>query len=258
MSDVLSCCSICKVTLGAESFGVGRDGRTRKSCVACLAKRKAATRCPHDKNKYSCLTCGLVLCEHHKRRTKCRVCSPQCYCEHDCQKTHCKECVGARGSQICEHGRQRAQCKPCGGSQICPHGCFRSYCKTCHGTQLCSHDRNRRECSSCDPAGSLLTRVRTRVSNLLGPSAIAGKSTIDLLGCSKRQFYNHILYQLPAGVDRIDEVRLAYDPLDDAGVKYSHWSPVQTGPAKVLSATPQVSSCLSDEDLEEVLAFHGC
>ena len=34
---------------------------------------------------------------------------------------------------ICEHGRRRSRCKECGGSGICEHGRQRSKCKECGG-----------------------------------------------------------------------------------------------------------------------------
>jgi hypothetical protein len=46
--------------------------------------------------------CGvsLSICEHSRRRSKCKHCS---------------------GSSICEHNRERSRCKQGGGSSICEH-----------------------------------------------------------------------------------------------------------------------------------------
>ena len=37
------------------------------------------------------------------------------------------------GSSVCEHGRRRSRCKDCGGGSICEHGRVRSICKDCGG-----------------------------------------------------------------------------------------------------------------------------
>ena len=49
-------------------------------------------------------------------------------CPHDRERSQCKECGGAG---ICQHQRQRSQCKECGGAGICPHQRIRSRCKVC-------------------------------------------------------------------------------------------------------------------------------
>ena len=35
------------------------------------------------------------------------------------------------GKKLCEHGRRRNRCKDCGGASICEHGRQRSRCKDC-------------------------------------------------------------------------------------------------------------------------------
>ena len=57
---------------------------------------------------------GQRICEHGRRRSKCKECGGASICEHGRGAHECKECGGA---SICEHGRQRSQCKECGGSQ---------------------------------------------------------------------------------------------------------------------------------------------
>ena len=49
-------------------------------------------------------------------------------CEHDRRRSRCKECLG---SSICPHKRQKSRCKECGGSSICEHNRIRSQCKEC-------------------------------------------------------------------------------------------------------------------------------
>ena len=165
-----------------------------------------ATRCPHDKYKYSCKDCG-PRCPHDKKKCHCMVCSPQNYCAHGRQKGYCAECGG---KYICQHGKQTAQCKGCKGSQICLHNKFRSYCQECHGAQICVHNVNRRECWTCDPQGSLWVRARSRIVGVLGQDTIAGISTAELLGCSKQHFFNHIKAQFVDGMcwERIGEIHI--------------------------------------------------
>lgn len=71
---------------------------------------------------------GRLLCEHGRRRSRCKDCGGGEICEHGMERGHCKDCGG---SQICEHGRQRSRCKDCGGSEICEHGRRRGRCPFC-------------------------------------------------------------------------------------------------------------------------------
>ena len=56
---------------------------------------------------------GSVWCKHEQVRGQCKMCK--------------KEGVGGKG--ICEHGRRRTRCKFCGGASICIHGRVRYSCK---------------------------------------------------------------------------------------------------------------------------------
>ena len=49
-------------------------------------------------------------------------------CPHDRERSKCKGCEGG-GHQ---HQRRRSKCKECGGAGICPHQRRRSRCKECH------------------------------------------------------------------------------------------------------------------------------
>ena len=73
---------------------------------------------------------GKMVCEHGRRRTRCKECGGGSLCEHGRRRSRCKECSGG---SICEHGRQRCRCKECGGASICEHGRRRSRCKECRG-----------------------------------------------------------------------------------------------------------------------------
>ena len=68
------------------------------------------------------------MCEHNRRKTRCKECGGVGICEHNIQKYTCKECGG---SGICEHNRQKSRCKECKGSQICEHNTYKSTCKDC-------------------------------------------------------------------------------------------------------------------------------
>jgi len=59
---------------------------------------------------------GSIVCEHGKRKERCRECGGSSFCEHDKRKEFCKEC---KGSQICIHDKQKGACKECGGSKLC-------------------------------------------------------------------------------------------------------------------------------------------
>ena len=59
-------------------------------------------------------------------------------CEHQRRKDRCKECGG---SSFCEHQRRRSRCKDCGGSSLREHQCEKSACKDCGGSGLCEHQR---------------------------------------------------------------------------------------------------------------------
>ena len=68
------------------------------------------------------------LCEHKRRRSRCKDCGGSAICEHQRRRSSCKDCGG---SGICEHQRRRSRCKDCGGSSICEHQRIRSTCKDC-------------------------------------------------------------------------------------------------------------------------------
>ena len=108
---------------------------------------------------------GVNLCEHGKRRARCRECGGSEYCEHGKRRAQCRECDG---SQICTHGKQRAFCRECDGSQICTHGKQRTQCLSCGGSAYCEHvwstgtRKKRAECNICSPVSHAIHRRRIR------------------------------------------------------------------------------------------------
>ena len=67
------------------------------------------------------------------------------------------------GSGLCEHGRRRSRCKECGGSGICEHGRRKNECKDCRGSGICEHGRIKNECKECGVSGSkTINRGRKR------------------------------------------------------------------------------------------------
>jgi len=113
-------------------------------------RRTAEKLCEHQRRKSRCKDCGgSGLCEHQRRRSQCKDCGGGSFCEHQRLRSTCKDCGG---SSICEHQRRRSQCKDCGGSGICEHQRVRSKCKDCGGSGICEHQRERSRCKDCREA----------------------------------------------------------------------------------------------------------
>jgi DNA-directed RNA polymerase subunit RPC12/RpoP len=55
------------------------------------------------------------MCEHGRRKDRCKECGGVGICEHDRQKYRCVDC-GGKG--ICEHNKRKERCKECGGNEI--------------------------------------------------------------------------------------------------------------------------------------------
>ena len=89
---------------------------------------------------------GASICEHGRRRSKCKECGGASICEHGRLALYVQgvrwgmqsastvvSALSARsavGRSICEHGRMRSICKECGGGSICEHGRERSSART--------------------------------------------------------------------------------------------------------------------------------
>lgn len=109
-------CPRCMVLLPLKFFQLKRNEEYQKLCNDCLRKARDYTK--------------KTLCEHNRRRSRCKLCGGTSICEHNRIKSTCKECGG---SSICEHNKIRSKCKLCGGGSICEHNRLRSHCKLCGG-----------------------------------------------------------------------------------------------------------------------------
>merc|ERR1712166_641599 len=89
---------------------------------------------------------GSNICQHGRRRYTCKKCGGKGICSHGRQRYQCKDCGGGG---ICRHARIRSQCKDCGGGSICKHKRIRSVCKDCGGGSICRHKRIRSKCKEC-------------------------------------------------------------------------------------------------------------
>ena len=115
--------------------------------------------CEHNKRKWRCKECGGVsICNHGRQKIQCKECGGSQICEHGKQKSLCKECGG---NQICEHGKQKSRCKECNGSSICEHKNRNSQCKECHGSQICEHGKQKSKCKECK-GGSICEHDRLK------------------------------------------------------------------------------------------------
>jgi hypothetical protein len=117
-------------------------GRRKYVCKECGGKGL----CEHNRPKAQCRECGAGYCEHKRRRSDCKECSGSQICTHNRNRNYCREC---NAEHFCPHDRLKSRCKECGGSQICNHGRQRNYCKECGGSQICEHSRVRRACREC-------------------------------------------------------------------------------------------------------------
>jgi len=85
------------------------------------------------------------ICEHQRRRDRCKDCGGSGLCEHQRVRSRSKDCGGG---SICEHQRIRSSCKECGGGSLCEHQRKKSTCKDCGGSDICEHQRRRRVLSN--------------------------------------------------------------------------------------------------------------
>ena len=99
-----------------------------------------------------------TICEHGRRRDRCRECGGSQICEHNKRRSSCVDCGGG---EICEHNKIRGSCKYCGGSQICEHNIFRRNCKECGGSGTCEHKVDKRDCPDC--SGSRICKSKDTI-----------------------------------------------------------------------------------------------
>ena len=93
------------------------------------------------------------LCEHGKRKARCRYCGGSAFCEHGKFKRECRYCGGRA---FCEHGKRKATCRDCGGSAFCEHGKFKATCRDCGGSAVCEHGKFKAQCRDCVSATDML------------------------------------------------------------------------------------------------------
>jgi hypothetical protein len=127
---------------------------TKKATLCEHGKRKSRCRecggsafCSHGREKYRCKDCGTGLCIHGKRTDICKDCSTQTFCEHNRQRHTCVEC---KGSSICDHGIRKVLCGECGGASLCIHKKQKQICLECEGSSICPHKRQRGHCRECN------------------------------------------------------------------------------------------------------------
>ena len=134
-----SCAPIVVDPQGPEPMGVGEGLGGTPKCKYC--NRSFATGSAMRRHeRLNCKTApGAALQRtntyrhgHHYRSSK-----GGSICEHGRRRTRCKECGGA---SICEHGRDRYQCRECGGARMCEHGLQRLHCMAC---SQCEHGQAR-------------------------------------------------------------------------------------------------------------------
>ena len=132
-------------------------------------KRAMYSLCEHGRRRNRCRECGgSNICEHGRQRSNCKECGGASICQHKRQRSECKECGGAG---ICEHGRRRNTCNECGGSNICKHGRQPNKCIECRGASICQHGRQRNTCNECGGASMCQHgRVRTQCKDCGGAS----------------------------------------------------------------------------------------
>ena len=177
-------CSVCKCNqlLNENNFKKNHKDEFNKSCIRCAERRSTQrenNKCCHDKRKNRCIDCnGSQICIHKRERTSCIDCG---------------------GASICIHKRQRRQCIDCGGASTCIHKRQRSQCIDCGGASICIHKRVRSQCIDCNLPGYLLSVASSRINRAKIPRN--GKSTTELLGCTKEDFVTHIENQFVEGMD---------------------------------------------------------
>jgi hypothetical protein len=93
------------------------------------------------------------MCEHDKRRSDCKICSPHNYCfTHNMHKRHCGRC--GTHTSICVHKRRKVRCVECareGGvykpGSVCEHNVRRYQCALCVKGSLLRTDERSEICA---------------------------------------------------------------------------------------------------------------
>ena len=122
------------------------EGTSKQAALGGTA-RGGGSICEHNRRRSKCKECGGGgICEHNRERSRCKDCGGGSICQHSRIRSQCKECGGG---SICEHQRRRSECKECGGGSICEHKRRRTLCKECGGASICQHNRQRFRCKEC-------------------------------------------------------------------------------------------------------------
>jgi len=120
-------------------------GRRKSDCREC----SPGNFCIHNKTLRKCPICSPnILCPHNCRRQNCRICTPEKFCTHNLKRQGCKICTP---SSFCQHNLQPTRCKICNPNVICEHGGWRCSCKICTVSIVCEHGCRRSDCLICSP-----------------------------------------------------------------------------------------------------------
>jgi hypothetical protein len=156
--------------------------------------------CIHNRQKSTCRECGGgSICIHDKFKSRCRECGGGCFCIHDKEKSRCRECGGG---SFCIHDKRKSRCRECGGGSICIHDRQKSQCRECIGSSICIHDKRKNECKDCNLQLYLIHNQRGQLRRLfnLTKEQIKTRPSIEYLGCSVEDFINHIESQFKQGM----------------------------------------------------------
>jgi len=88
------------------------------------------------------------LCEHDKRKSDCKQCSPSKFCIHNRMLRQCPICTP---SIMCVHSSRRSGCKICSPNILCHHNCLHQICRICTPENFCEHNLQRKGCKICSP-----------------------------------------------------------------------------------------------------------
>ena len=161
--------NIIAAKLPPQEVGRGTEGRSRCVChTLVMVATVDRDRCPHGKsnNGYLCKSCpGKGICRTSQK--------PKHYC--DCGGIGC-------GMSLCKpHKKKRFTCRVCKGSQICEHGRDKYDCweggQFCLGTSRCKHGNQRSSrCEKCDSEAQLCEEIQLLEEATPPPQSKLGRS----------------------------------------------------------------------------------
>lgn len=143
--------------------------------------------CEHNKRKSRCKECGgESLCLHNRIKEYCKDCGGKQFCQHNKVKSLCRDCGGGG---ICEHNMVRSRCRECGGSQICDHNKRKEICRECGGNQLCEHNRRRNICRDCGGSQICKHNIRKSICKECGGNQLCKSSWCEIQAKPKYKGY---------------------------------------------------------------------